>query len=581
MRTSALLLVAVVAALAARSDGDAEPSVASTLDRSRDTVHALVVFVRFPDDEGHMAEWPLRDASGRPRSPRQLPPFGVNLFETDPERVNAETLTLGDSSLSAYFYWQSRNGPRGPHILTGDTWPRDRRGRPQVYIAAHENAYYTDPIGPDGTVQNTGVGYGELVKEILEAAVRQPGFDIADYDLDADGVLDHMFLVVRRDIAFYAAGIQSLGAHRRAGGPFPRMRFASPREGRSVEVRARSGNIVWIGEMPPRPSMIHEYGHDLFEMIHTRIIETNDVPFEVPPRGEKGHAACRYSAMCGVNASSAKSNYDPVPSLGSHEMIRMGWADVRRLAPGSGEASTHTLGPLYTTGQVYEVPLAEGSGADVLRLESRQRVGYFNTYPSTFVPLPDGRPNPEYGVIWRDLAATGVLATLSQGDPEGPASTYRYDLMLPRNALGFGPTRCSGTLPGCSPKEMDSETMYRPGVATQITPWTRPNVSGYTHYPEGEAPNWFAIDRIRYTGDSDSTMAFEFVPDIRRAEEIVLRQDSWMGAETSGTTFRQPVRVEPGATLTVVSGTRITFAGGLVVERGAEFVCERGATCRR
>ncbi|MEO0557570.1 MAG: hypothetical protein AAF170_05230 [Bacteroidota bacterium] len=581
MRIVVVLLLAGVVALAARNDSSVDAPAPSTLDRSRDTVHALVVFVRFPDDEAQMAEWPLRDASGRPRSLLQLPPFGVNLFETEPSRVNAETLTLGDSSLSAYFYWQSRNGPRGPHVLTGDTWPRDRKGRPVVYITAHENAHYTDPIGPDGTVQDTGVGYGELVKEILETVVRQPGFDIADYDLNADGVLDHMFLVVRRDIAFYSAGIQRLGAHRRAGGRFPTLRFASPREGREVKVQSNSGNIVWIGEMPPRPSLIHEYGHDLFEMVHTRIIETNDVPFDVPPRGERGHAACRYSAMCGVNASSAKSNYDPVPSLGSHEMIRMGWADVRQLSPDSGATSTHTIGPLYTTGQVVEVPLAEGSGAEVLRLESRQRVGYFNNYPATFVPLPDGRPNPDYGVIWRDLAATGLLITLSQGDPDGPASRYRYDLLLPTNSVHFGPTRCSGTLPGCHPKEIDAETMYRPGVATQITPWTRPNVSGYTHYPDGVAPNWFAIDQIRYTGDADSTMAFEFIPDIRRADEIVLRQDSWMGEETSGTTFRQLVRVEPGATLTIEAGTRVTFAGGLTVERGARFVCERGATCRR
>ena len=123
--------------------------------------------------------------------------------------------------------------------------------------------------------------------------------------------------------------------------------------------------------------------------------------------------------------------------------------------------------------------------------------------------------------------------------------------------------------------------MYGPGVATQITPWTRPNVSGYTHYPKGEAPNWFAIDQIRYTGDAEVSMAFEFIPDIRRADEIVLRQDSWMGAETSGTVFRQPVHVEAGATLTVESGVRVSFSGGLTVEPGARFNCERGAICQR
>ena len=67
--------------------------------------------------------------------------------------------------------------------------------------------------------------------------------------------------------------------------------------------------------------------------------------------------------------------------------------------------------------------------------------------------------------------------------------------------------------------------------------------------------------------------------DVRQQPEVVLSADSWMGAETSGWTFRQPVRVTAGATLRVWQGATVTFAGGLVVEPGASFVCEPGATC--
>ena len=594
MRTGSLVPLAALGLMLLASGAEPGPHGqtshgAGTLDRSRDTVHALAVFVRFPDDAGASAEWPNRDAGGRPISPRQLPPFGVGLFESDPERVRAETLTLGDSSLSAYFYWQSRRGPRGPHVLTGDVWPRDARGRSIVYVPRHDNAHYTDAV-VDGRVQNTGVGYGALVREILDDLVAQPGFDIADYDVDADGVLDHLFVVVRRDLAMGGAGVLSLAGNQRTRGRFSTLAYASP-TGRTVRVRERSGSIVWIAEVPPRASLVHEYGHALFEMNHTQILESNDVPLHVPPPGQTGHAACRLSAMCGTNASPRRSNYDQVASLGAYEMIRMGWADVRTLRPGDGATAADrpadgtpqalTIGPLFTTGRVYEVPLAEGSAADVLRLESRQRVGYFDRHPSTFVAFPDGRPNPYYGTIWRDLAATGLLATLSSGDPDGPARQYLYDLVPPSNAHRPGKTRCSGDPEACTGYDRDRGLLYRPGVATQITPWTRPNVSGYTRYPDGRAPNWFAIDRIRYTGDADSTMAFDFVADVRRAPEIVIRDDSWMGAETSGTTFRQPVRVAPGATLTVEAPARVAFAGGLVVEEGGRFVCERGAVCRR
>ena len=578
MRSALSVLVALVG-LALVTGGSEPAGPAPALDRSRDSVHALAVFVRFPDDDGRMVEWPDVDASGRPVSQRQLPPFGVGLFEADPDRVRASTLTLGDSSLSAYFYWQSRNGPRGPHILTGEVWPRDVRGRPVVYVAAHENAYYTDPVRPDGSVQNTGVGYGELTREIVDVLVADTRFDIRDYDRDGDGVLDHLFLVVRRDIAFWGAGVQSLAGYQRTGGPFPRLRYPTP-DGGAVEVRAGSGSVVWIAEVPPRASLAHEYGHDLFEMNHTRIIETNDVPLRVPPRGEKGHAACRYSAMCGVDASPGRSNYDAVPSLGSYEMVRMGWADVRRLEPGPGGPTTHTVGPLFATGRVVEVPLAEGSGADVLRVENRQRLGYFDTYPSTIVPDATGRPDPYYGTVYRDLAATGLLVTLAAGDPSGPAHQYRYDVLLPSGRHDIGRTRCSGTSPGCAPYDVDRATMYRPGVATQVTPWTRPNVNGFTHTPEGRGVNWFAIDRIRFTGAADSTMAFDFVPDVRRADEVVIRDPSWMGAETDGLALPH-VRVEAGATLTVEAGVTVTFAGGLEVEPGGRFVCEAGATCVR
>jgi hypothetical protein len=80
-----------------------------------------------------------------------------------------------------------------------------------------------------------------------------------------------------------------------------------------------------------------------------------------------------------------------------------------------------------------------------------------------------------------------------------------------------------------------------------------------------------------------ATVIFDFYHDYRLASIINIRADSWIGPETSGTTFGREVRVRPGATLTVAGGTQLTFASGqddarLIVEEGAKVVIEPGAS---
>ena len=78
---------------------------------------------------------------------------------------------------------------------------------------------------------------------------------------------------------------------------------------------------------------------------------------------------------------------------------------------------------------------------------------------------------------------------------------------------------------------------------------------------------------------------FDFYRDYRLADVVVIREDSWMGLETSPASpdtayvFQNPVHVTNGATLHVWEGAKIAFKGGLQIDSGASLVCEDGSTC--
>lgn len=530
-----------------------------------DTVHALVVFVQFSDDGGPAHEWPLGDA---------LPPWGPGLIIENPADVPG--LGVWDPSLSSYFAHQSAHGTAPMHVLTGEIWPRDA-GQPHVYIPRHPSAHYRDQ------------GYGFLVAEMLDSLVRAEGMAPARFDANRDGELDHLMLIVRRDPGVQlTGGVASLSGVSNAtvqtyGRPAPTLPFGDLR----VDMGSRgSGSINWVGGQYAFKTLVHEYGHVLFDMGHTRMITppgapgalavTNDVPFGVPASGAYAYA-CAYSRMCGGGADTrgrptASSNYDDTITLSGAELRRMGWADRTVIDPSRAYRGV-TLEPLFGSGQVALIPLAPGSGADTLSLEVRRRDNAFDAFP------PWDLPDPFYGLVSRDLPTEGLLVTLTVGDPAGPASAYGYDWAPPANALGPRGSRCDGTSRGCQPPYGPWDgAMWGPASATQMTPWTRPNVSGYTVYPQGTAPNWFALLDIR--DRPGGGMAFDLVPDLRRAPEIRLTADSWMGTETSGTAFASPVTVASGASLCVWQGATVDFAAGLAVAPGAAFVCARGSTCR-
>ncbi|WP_412068283.1 hypothetical protein [Rubrivirga sp. IMCC43871] len=551
----------------------AEPGPTTGTIAFEDSVHALAVFVRFPDDTGDAAEWPIRPDGAAER----VPEWGETLLVEDAVAVGRRPRS--DGSLSAYFWWQSRGGPAGPHVLSGEVWPR-ADGRPITFVPSKPSTGYRG---------GTASGYGWLVAELFEALVADPAFDITRFDANRDGELDHLMLIVRRDPGVRGmGGVANLSgvdsrAARTYGRPAAALAFQRGETTITVDLGTRgSGAISWVGGEYSLGTLAHEYGHILFDIGHTPMITppafrsavSNDVPAVVPEG--PGAFACQYNRMCGGGASNGvpyeSSTYDGTTTLGGYELRRQGWAN-RIVLDAGRDTSGVRLRSLYGTGDVALVGLAEGSGADTLSLEVRRRDNPFDAR------APLDLSDPYYGLVYRDLPTEGLLATLTWGAPTGPWGQYLYDWMPPSNALARSGSRCDGTSPGCtSPYDAWAGDMWGPG-ASQITPWTRPNVSGYTLYPQGTAPNWFGITQIR--DHADGAMSFDVVADVRRQPVVEITVDSWMGAETSGTTFRQPVRVASGATLRVWEGAAVTFAGGLDVAPGGRFICAPGATCGR
>ncbi len=551
-----------------------------------DTVRALVVLVRFQDDYGNTPSWP--------GTREELPPFADWLVESDPARVRTSVLTPDDSSLSAYFLWQSHTGPAGPHVLVGDVWPRNPvTQEPEVYVTRHpESWYYNDPSDPPAERR----GYGYLTREVLDHldSLRvQTGFDIGRFDTNRDGTLDHMLTLIRWDRVSSGgqAALTGTNAVITMGRPPVTLRYWSPSRQTNIRVDWDFSGSMSVTGGPGQALLAHEYGHRLFSMGHTSMITSNTVPLALlyhglpdtpenfPDRTDRVKG-CIYNRMCGRGSGGS----DPAArTLAASEMRRMRWVAPVTLDPAAGDQLGLPLRSLYRHGDVYLAQLRTGSSPLWLSLENRQRDNFFDR---EFV-VADGGPGSQFGRELGGLGTTGLLATLSRVNPANPTASTGYDVLFPDNefdAVG----RCDGWNPVCGGLDAFRGDMYSPQTRRQLTPWTRPNVNGCNGYgtedpfcsESGFTMQWFAVDNIRYVAGPDSTILFDFWADFRTAPTVALRADSWMGAETSNTTFPTLVRVTNEATLTIEAGTALTFDSGLTVDAGSRLVVEAGATLR-
>ena len=619
MRTVYLLILAACAALVisvalnVRSAPDGARSVApDRLEGSGApfaTIHdgpevrAIAVFIRFRDDDYGSESWipvnsPLRgwpywlhDDEGNVVYERGAPV--VADFERLPPIAHAflapnkAAIPDSDSTISAYFYQQSKagDGPAQFH-LWGDVLPtngaRWDEGEPIVYVTKHPNAwYYNEPS------EGTRRGYGYLTKEVLDHLVYEQGVDLGHYNLnpEADDVVDQIFMFVRDEERGHHEGVSNLAfvaSKHLTGAPegtgAKGLWYPSPSGQRdpdlpdSVRVDWRASGLYLFNDaagnvhQPTYYSRMgaHEYGHDLWRdkitSVHLTSVTANDVPANEPD--DKFYYG---PVLMGTSGQFKHRHTQGTSTISAYERSLLGWVALDTLTTSRLGVQ---LGDLYTRGEAAVIPIGSGDTERAVFLSNLQRIGYFDR---TKVALW----NDAVTTSTSGLAATGLLAHFRGRRDGKDCNAGRQpclDLLAADNEVHL--------------KWQDPEywqgDMYGPAPAKpQLTPWTRPSINGCTGsadtYCHDLETTWAAIDDIRYLGDADSTLVFDFHQDFRTAPTVFIRADSWMGPETDGYVFQREVRVTNGATLTVEAGTDVDFAGGLIVDDGANVVYEKAA----
>lgn len=495
-----------------------------------DTVRTLIVFVQFRDDNSvgdpkvHFRDWPVGLAEEG-----EIPGFGKTLLAEDDDGP------FPDSTLSGYFYDQSQ----GRFVIYGDV-------HPEIIVTDGQNSRYHVPNG----------GYADLTREVV-GKLDASGVDFRRFDHNGDGILDNLLIVLRTDIAKQQRKITYTGIsclHARCGGG-----IAAGPEGEQIEVDGikidwdRSGSFIFnrsAGNIDPQTWIVrmiaHELGHDIWRRHFNHIppFSDNDVPGS-SNRGP-GTRSIGYVLMAGAGGGADNHGDHTVSAF---ERLLLGWIDCPLL---EAEQKDVRLADLYTGDGCYQVETSSPSrSARYLILSNRQRVGFWDRVRKGGLFADGTGPRWELGL----LRTTGLLVMLTDG--------RRVDVLPADNTL-------DNRLENAA---YDGD-LWRPGDA-QISPWTRPNVSGFAVHPPRRPVAWFAIDRIRYADDG-VTIVFDFLPDFRQSP--IIRRDSWITDASAGTSINGGLALAPGVDLHVE--TNVSVSGHLRLHPRARLSVSAGDTLR-
>lgn len=502
-----------------------EMSIASSSPASR-RMRAIVAFVRFRDDD-ELAGGCLTRAKREWNDLNSLPAIAHDILARSPEPP------FTDSSLTAYFYQQSRKR----FLIDGQTYPR-------LLVTEREESAYGR--GSSGVLDR-----GAVTQEVLRRMDDDPSFDLGDFDADEDGRIDYLFIVLRRlnHLELVSGGAPAV-AHLGYTSPLAELGSAkdigSPVAGSYVIYR--SAGII-IPHLDLIRLMAHEFGHYLWRgpELSGGHIQYIGGDFGVPANGAR---RLGYALMVGRLSLNREQDVidtrgDMVISAFERDVLGEGWIDC----PVLSSSRTVALGDLYSTSDCRRIIVPGRSATRTLYITNRQRIGYFDRLQ--FNPCQSS---------YHGLMTTGLLVQIREG--------RRLAVAAADNTLELSVDTSAYT-----------GDLFGPAYKTQLTPWTRPNISGYSKYPSDfviEPGSWQGLDNIRSSGP-DGEVSFEYVADVRARP--IIREDSWMGAETSGTRFRADIVVKQRAELTISAGTVIRLVQGadLIVEEAGTLKIESGA----
>ena len=404
-----------------------------------------------------------------------------------------------------------------------------------------------------------------------------------DLDRDLDSAARDVQAAINTAIGQLPAGMPRPPSYRKISpsqAPIMALAFSSPNlspsalyDAASTVLAQKLAQITGVGQvgidgasLPAvriqlNPGSLAHYGIALDE-VRNAISSTHmgAVKNNVPANGEDG---VHYygGLLMGSSVLHNQRHIQTGHTISAYERSLFGWVALDTLA---GTRTGVTLGDLYTYGEAAVLPIGHGDTERALFLSNHQRLSYFD---SLKVGVGVRGDRYEREGLW----LTGLLAHF-RGRRDAKDCTA-------------GTRPCVDILPADNVLDKDfvGDT-YGPGSKTQLTPWTRPSINGCSgeqdDYCDDLDLTWAAIDAVRYLGDADSTIVFDFYEDFRAAPAVAIRADSWMGRRTHGAVFENEVRVTEGAALTVEAGTSLTFGGGVVVEEGARLTVEEGAVLR-
>lgn len=551
----------------------------------RGEVRALIVFLRFVDDtynnpctDGAKA-WPHESA---------MPTFAEDLLAADPAPPFPER------SLTQLFFQQSN----GNFVITGEVVGYVTKLPREAYVRT--GARRASDI----------LDHGRITEEALRAL--DATIDYRSFDGNGDGYPDQVFFVARSTSPYHVAirnadGVSTLGFSVPPGGEdFDGMGFCSN----------CSGSFNRYQGMDPQWRLLallaHEYGHDLFNGPryyggHLDPITGNMVPF-VPHADSLGSAyadrTTGYALMLGHGSQRHEANTNAFLSAYERALISLGaetpearWIEC----PALTRDTTVTLGDLVATGDCvrheYERLASSASprgrrpqtpSVEALYLSNLQQATYF-TQPSTTRTtvsrscdgcrtVPGGGPHD-----------TGLLVERTARQDTAPYRAQR-DVLPADNGMTALLTCEQLTVgEGVEAAEVYDGDLWDPHSVQQLTPWTRPNSFGTTFQrdiPVGlRAGPWPAFDALRYAAEPTASqqapaITFDYVRDLRYADTVVIRSDSWMDRGSDGLTLSGTLLVEPGATLVLEDSVTVDVVGNVRVRAGGTLRVQPGAQLR-
>ncbi len=527
---------------------------------------ALIVYVQFRDDtsssdcaRGHL-EWPVGDPTpaSAPHilSPTPAPPFP-------------------DSSLTAFYYEQSNQN----FVLYGDT---------VSYVSQFDEAdYYVGRIDLDKQMLGR-----EAFEELYDGGNGR--IDFGDYDANGDGYLDHVFFVVRQTQCMIY--VQSSGNCVSGVSATYFSESTSTKYGVKVD-SGLSGSWNSYGVIDPvRDQVIlfaHEFGHDIWPefrsgTVHLPPITGNRVPY-IPPPGEDES----YADIMSYQALMIGSPLDHI--VGNRSVISMAERNLQTLrlnTPSTTDdwitcidlmdGTTYQVRDSYTTSDCFRLELDTGARVDEIYISNVQRKQFYGEahLPNVRVAMGCNDCTP---IDW-GLETTGLLIERLQRNPT-PSFQPNRDILPSDNGLEDWGSCEIKIDQGRRADELFGGDLWRAGIDKQLTPWTRPNIYGYTFESDVLAAGLYAsagrpaIDNIRPTGVDSTKIKFTFRENFHLRPSIPIREDSWMGPVNNTLAFKE-VRVMAGATLTIESGADLTFTGNLIADDGSAIVVQPGVTLR-